>query len=111
MQPALLPIVNLLVKWGHLLIGISLILGVGVRLSSAFGALLVLLYFFPRLDFPYVTNVNNFIIEYHLVYAMVLVYLGAVRAGRVWELEDWFAKLPFVAPVFERRPRLQATFG
>ncbi len=111
MDPAVLPIVNVLVKCGHLLIGVSLIIGVGVRVSAPFGALLALLYFFPRLDFPYVTNVNNFIIEYHLIYAMVLVYLAAVRAGRVWGLENWFANLPLVASVLERRPQLKAILG
>lgn len=111
MHPAILPIVNVLVKGGHLLIGISLILGIGVRLSAAFGALLLMLYYFPRLDFPYVGSPTYFIVEYHLVYAMMLVYLGAIRAGQVIGLENWFANLSFVAPVFERRPQLRTVFG
>lgn len=63
----------------------------------------------PRLDSPHVTNVNNFIIEYHLIDAMV--YLGAVRAGRVWELEEWAASLPPLAAALTRRPRLKAMLG
>jgi thiosulfate dehydrogenase [quinone] large subunit len=111
MQPEILPIVNVLVKYGHLLIGISLILGIGVRLSSASGALLLLMYYFPRLDFPYVGNPSYFIVEYHLFYALALAYLGAIRAGQIVGLENWFAKLAFVAPIFERRPQLRAAFG
>ena len=33
-----------------------------------------------------------FIVEYHLVYAMLLVYLGAVRAGQVGGLAMVVAK-------------------
>jgi thiosulfate dehydrogenase [quinone] large subunit len=104
LQPEVLPIVNVLVKTGHLLIGLSLIFGVSVRLSSAFGALLMMLYYFPRMEFPYVSGVNQFIVEYHLVYALVLIYLGAVGAGRIAGLETWIAKFePFAS-----RPKLRA---
>jgi thiosulfate dehydrogenase [quinone] large subunit len=104
LQPEILPIVNVLVKTGHLLIGLSLIAGVSVRLSSAFGALLMMLYYFPRMEFPYVSGVNQLIVEYHLVYALVLLYLGAIGAGRIVGLETWIAKFePFAS-----RPKLRA---
>lgn len=103
-SPGMLPVTNFLVMWGHFLIGVSLILGIGVRVSSSFGALLVVLYYFPRLQFPFVDGPNNFIVEYHLVYAVVLVYLGAIHAGRIWGLEDWVKHWTFVerSPVLTR---------
>jgi thiosulfate dehydrogenase [quinone] large subunit len=104
LQPEILPITNVLVKYGHLLLGLSLMAGLCVRLSSGFGALLLMLYYFPRLDFPYVGGgVTNLIVEYHLVYALVLVYLGAIRAGRFGGLETWVASWP----LFAKYPRLR----
>ena len=43
-SPAISPILTFLVSWGHLLIGLSLLVGLAVRLSAAFGFLLMLLY-------------------------------------------------------------------
>lgn len=104
-SPEVVPYVSVLVKWGHLLIGLSLVTGLMVRISASFGALLMIMYYFPRLDFPYVTNVQNFIIEYHLVYALVLVFLAAVHAGRIWGLDGSVDRL------LERKPQLRLLFG
>jgi thiosulfate dehydrogenase [quinone] large subunit len=41
--PNLAPIVTFLVSWGHLLIGLSLLVGLMVRVSAAFGIMLMLL--------------------------------------------------------------------
>lgn len=109
--PGLVPYVSFLVKWGHLLIGLSLISGFMVRISSSFGALLIMLYYFPRMEFPYVSGVNQFIVEYHLVYAVVLVYLGAVKAGRIWGLEGYLDRLPVIGALLRRHPQLQPIFG
>ena len=53
LTPSILPVVNFLNEWGLTLIGVSLLLGVMVRLSSILGAALMLLYYFVVLDFPY----------------------------------------------------------
>src|SRR5512138_1677425 len=52
-SPGVIQIVNLLNEWGLVLIGASLILGLFVRQSSFFGAVLMLLYYFAALKFPY----------------------------------------------------------
>jgi len=109
--PGVVPYVSFLVKWGHLLIGLSLISGFMVRVGSGFGALLMLLYYFPRMEFPYVSGVNQFIVEYHLVYAVLLLYLGAVKAGRIWGLEGYLDRLPVIGGWLKRHPRLQPIFG
>jgi len=94
--PALAPIVSFLVAWGHLLIGLSLLFGLMVRVSCVFGIALLLMYWMAHMDFPYIENKNNFIIDYHVVYATVLAYLFVKRAGYVWGLDAWAEKLPIV---------------
>ena len=90
-QPALLPVVNFLNEWGLTLLGVSLILGVFVRLGSVLGAILMLLYYFPVLDFPMVGE-QGYIVDEHIVYMLVLLWLAAVRAGRVCGLDAILAK-------------------
>lgn len=82
--------VNFVNKWGLTLLGVSLILGIGVRLSSSLGAVLMLFYYLPALDFPYAGE-HSYIVDEHIVYAAVLVYFAVTRAGRDWGLENWFA--------------------
>ncbi|HET7201425.1 MAG TPA: DoxX family protein [Burkholderiales bacterium] len=102
--PAVAPILTFLVGYGHLLIGLSLLFGLFVRASAGFGILLVLLYWTAHMDFPYIENKNNFLLDYHIVYAGVLFTLIVERAGHVWGLDSWAEKLPF----FARHPGLRA---
>jgi len=106
-SPALLPITNFVNEWGLTLLGVSLILGLGVRLSSILGAVLMLLYYFPVLEFPYIPGAHAFIIDDHIIYALVLLYFAAVRAGRVWGLENWCSNLP----ICQKFPRLREWWG
>jgi thiosulfate dehydrogenase (quinone) large subunit len=85
-SPAMLPIVNFVNEWGLTLLGLSLIFGVFIRLSSVMGAILMVLYYLVILDFPY-PNVNSFIVDQHIIYIFVLILLGVLDAGRVWGLE------------------------
>src|SRR5215468_4198790 len=67
--PSVAPIVTFLVEYGHLLIGLSLVSGLMVRVSASFGILLMIMYWMAHTDFPYIENHNNFIVDYHIVYA------------------------------------------
>lgn len=92
-SPGILPVVNFLNEWGLTLIGVSLILGIWVKFSSRFGALMMLLYYLP-LGFPY-PNAHSYIVDEHLIYAFALLLLGALQSGRVWGLEGrlpWFRR-------------------
>src|SRR3989344_2904866 len=104
-SPANIGWVNFLNEWGLTLIGISLILGLGVRLSSVFGALIMVLYWLPVLEFPYVGH--SFIVDEHIVYAAALMLLAALRAGRYYGLETWCSRLP----ICSRYPRLRSLVG
>ena len=105
-QPGILPVVNVLNEWGALLLGVSLLLGIFVRLSTVLGAVLMLLYYIPILEFPYVGE-HAFLVDEHIVYALALLVLGSLRAGRVWGLETWCSNLP----ICSRYPRLQWWLG
>lgn len=91
-SPELIGITNFLNEWGLTLIGISLILGVGVRVSGVLGAVMMFLYYFPVLQFPYVGQ-HSFVVDEHIVYAFSLLVLAFSNAGRVWGLEG---RVPFL---------------
>jgi thiosulfate dehydrogenase [quinone] large subunit len=92
--PTIAPVVSFLVGYGHLLIGLSLLVGLMVRISAGFGILLLLTYWMAHMDFPYIENPNNLIVDYHIVYATVLGYLIYKRAGHVWGLDALASKIP-----------------
>lgn len=106
-NPAIVPVLTFLVEYGHLLIGLSLLTGLMVRVSAPFAIMMMLLYWTAHMDYPYIENANNYLIDYHIVYAGVLVYLIAKRAGRVWGLDAFAEKLSFV----EERPALRWMFA
>jgi thiosulfate dehydrogenase (quinone) large subunit len=92
--PSIAPIITVLVGYGHLLIGLSLLVGLMVRVSASFGILLMLLYWMAHMDFPYIENANNFIVDYHIVYASLLGYLVYRQAGYVLGLDALASKVP-----------------
>jgi len=102
--PAISPYTNFLVKWGHLLIGLSLVSGLLVRVSGPFAVLLMITYYFAHMEFPYVEGHFNFLVDYHLVYATVIVYLIAHRAGHVWGLDGAVEQLRLTDNVPALRP-------
>ena len=89
-QPGILPFVNFINEWGLTLLGISLILGIGVRLSATLGAVLMILYYIP-LGFPY-PDAHSLVVDEHIIYACALFVLACWRAGRAWGLERWLEK-------------------
>ena len=92
--PSVAPIVTFLVSWGHLLIGLSLLVGLMVRVSASFGIMLMLVYWMAHMDFPFIENKNNFIVDYHIVYATILGYLIYKQAGHVWGLDGLASRIP-----------------
>ncbi len=74
-------VINLLVPFGQVAIGTSLILGIATRFSSAMGALMMLFFFFAAWDFAYG------IVNQHLTYAVVTLGLGVIGAGNYYGLD------------------------
>lgn len=100
-SPSVLPAVNFINEWGLTLLGVSLIVGGLVRLSAPLGAAMMALYWIPILDFPHVGH--GYLVDEHVIYAAVLIYLCAVRAGRyagidaVLRNQRFFASRPDLA--------------
>ncbi|MGO9632056.1 MAG: hypothetical protein ACLPXW_24115 [Xanthobacteraceae bacterium] len=62
---------------------------------------------FAHLKFPYVENHLNFIVDFHLVYAAVIVYPIAHRAGHVWGLDGLLEQLHMVDHYPALRPLVE----
>jgi thiosulfate dehydrogenase [quinone] large subunit len=84
-SPAMLPFTNFVNEWGLTLLGLALILGVLTKWASRLGALLMILYYLPILDFPY-PNAHSFIVDEHIIYAVGLMVLCAFDAGKTWNV-------------------------
>lgn len=92
LQPNLLPVINFINAWGLTLLGVSLLLGIFVRLSSYLGALLMFLYYLPILKFPY-AGANSFLVDQHIIYILVLLLLGSIKSRNMWSLQGWVDKI------------------
>lgn len=104
-SPQILPVTNFLNEWGLILIGIALILGVCMRLSAFFGTILMLLYYFVILQFPY-PNPHSYIVDEHIIYIFALLVLNAIHAGRIFGLGNWVEN----SSLAYRFPRLKKFF-
>ncbi|MDO8424559.1 MAG: DoxX family membrane protein [bacterium] len=83
--------VNFLNEWGMLLIGLGLVFGVATRLASFFGILLMALYYFPILQFPYADK--SLIVDQHIIFMLVFFLLIGFDAGRIWGLDSFLRKI------------------
>ncbi len=83
-------VVDYLNAYGLLLVGIAMILGVLVRWAAFWGIVLMLMYYFA--GFP---AEHSFIVEDHIINALVFVVLAAGGAGRVWGLDGIIEKSEF----------------
>lgn len=106
LNPQVLPVVDFLVKWGLVALGVSLVLGLFVRLSSYLGILLMLLFYLPILNFPFAGQ-HAYIIDEHIIYIAGLLVLASFRSGHVWGLEKWCINLP----ICSKYPKLRAWLG
>ena len=77
----LMNVVNFLVQFGQISIGLSLILGIATRFASAMGALMMLFFFVAAWDFAYG------VVNQHLTYAVVTLGLGVIGAGNYYGLD------------------------
>lgn len=93
-----LALINLINEWALTLLGISLILGAFVRLSSLLGVVLMLLYYFPVLEFPKAGS-YGFIVDEHIIYVLLLLFFATSRGGKIWGLDKLILKIPWVKKI------------
>ena len=99
---ATMSVINVLVPFGQLGIGIGLILGLLTRFSAAMGTLMMLFFFFAAWDFEFG------IVNQHLTYALVTAFLGLIGAGNYYGLDGMIADS---GPPWARRWLLSGTPG
>jgi thiosulfate dehydrogenase (quinone) large subunit len=84
-------------------IGLALVLGIGMRVAAVSGTLLLALMWiaeWPLARFTSAgapTSSTNPVIDYHLIYIMVVIALAAFAAGNTWGFGRQWAKLDLVA--------------
>ncbi|MET9230111.1 DoxX family membrane protein [Lentzea sp. NPDC003310] len=86
---------------GLLAIGVALVLGIGLRVAAAAGTVMMLLMW--AAEWPpaqhtasgEATMSTNPVVDYHVVYALVLVAVAAAPSA-TWSLSPWWTKLPLV---------------
>lgn len=78
--------VNMLNEWGLTLIGAAMIVGFMVKYAAPLGALMMLLYYFPGLDFPKV-GTNAFLVDEHIMYILVFGVAKLFDTGKYWGLD------------------------
>ena len=79
-------VINVLVPFGQIGIGVGLILGLLTRFSAAMGTLMMLFFFLAAWDFEFG------IVNQHLTYAVVTAFLGLVGAGNYLGLDRAFGE-------------------
>ncbi|KOU58101.1 membrane protein [Streptomyces sp. MMG1533] len=87
---------------GLLGIGLALVSGVALRLAAVAGTAMMALMWVA--EWPPAKHLSdgsasmstNPFVEYHVIYAVVLIALAAAAAGDTWGLGRFWARLPFV---------------
>jgi thiosulfate dehydrogenase [quinone] large subunit len=87
-------VIDPLVVWGQILIGLSLVFGVFTRWGLFWGAVMVFMFYLSA--FP---PANNPFMDEHLVYILLFAILGALGAGRILGLDYFIERLPLVKRV------------
>ena len=77
-----------MVVWGEILIGLCLILGFLVRFASFWGIVMMLLFYFASFPPEYA-----FLIDEHIIYALILVFFMVSNAGHFWGLDKKLEKV------------------
>jgi thiosulfate dehydrogenase [quinone] large subunit len=93
---------NWMFMLGLLGLGVALIAGVALRLAAAAGVVLLSLMWLA--EFPpaqhtsggAATASTNPLVDYHVLYAIVLIVLAASYAGNTWGFGRIWARLPFI---------------
>mgnify|MGYP000433286904 CR=1 FL=1 len=93
------PLVDPLVIWGQILIGLALLVGVAVRFAAFCGALQMILFWMSHLEGGIMAGFpieHGWFVSSHIVYALLLFGLGAIGAGRILGVDSYLEDLEFV---------------
>ncbi|WP_062217700.1 hypothetical protein [Streptomyces sp. NBRC 109706] len=96
-------IIDWLYMGGMAGLGLSLVLGIGLRVTAIAGPLMMLMLWLG--EFPLAKHASdgsptmspNPLVDSHVVYAGVMIVVALFSAGRVWGLGSWWERTPLVA--------------
>jgi thiosulfate dehydrogenase [quinone] large subunit len=90
------PASDILFRLGMLTIGLAVMVGIGLRVSAVVGTFLLVPIYLSQWSFDKNTASTNPFVDYHTIYALVLIVLALVCSGDTWGFGlDW-KRLPFV---------------
>ncbi|MDY7082676.1 MAG: DoxX family membrane protein [Halobacteria archaeon] len=86
------PLVDMLVMWGLTLTGIGLLLGAFVRWNAFWSAVMMMFFWAASLQGGLMAGLplaHGWVVDDHLVYALLLFGLGAFGSGRILGLDSY----------------------
>ena len=90
-------LVDFMVQWGLTAVGFALILGIFVRFSAFWGAVMMVLFWAASLTGgAFLELEHGWLVDDHIVYAGLLFGLGALGAGRIFGLDSIIEKSSIV---------------
>lgn len=104
------PLIDALNVWGLTLCGLGLLLGAFLRWSAFWGAVMMLFYWTASLTGGLLAGLpvaHGWVVDDHLVYAVLLFGLGAFGAGRILGVDAYLEDLQVV----EDNPWLRYLLG
>ena len=87
---------------GLLGVGLAFVLGIGMRLAAAAGALMMAFMWLAEFPLDRTTSAgepsgsSNPLVDYHVVYGLAGIVLALTYAGHTWGLGRWWTSLPLV---------------
>lgn len=91
LNPSIIDVVNFLNEWGLLLVGLSLIVGLGMRAASLGGIMLMLLYYFPALKFPY-AGTTALVVDDHIIFICIFIMLFSLASTQEYAVSTLLRK-------------------
>jgi thiosulfate dehydrogenase [quinone] large subunit len=88
------PASDVLFMLGMLGIGAAVMLGIGLRVSAVAGSIIMVLMYLAEWPFAAGAGSTNPAVDYHIIYALVLIVLAATAAGNTWGIGAWWKTLP-----------------
>ncbi|MBT0772797.1 hypothetical protein KIH74_27880 [Kineosporia sp. J2-2] len=95
-------VVDILFMLGMFAVGVAVIAGVAMKISAISGSIIMAMMWLAEWPLAQTTGAGeptgstNPLIDYHVIYALVLFALVAVSAGKTWGLGQIWEKLPVV---------------
>ncbi len=90
--------IDILFMGGLLFIGFALVVGIGMRIATVSGVLLMMMMWSSM-----ILPENNPLLDEHVIYSVVLLALLAANSSQKWGLRSWWVRQPLVKrfPVLE----------